>query len=1251
MANPQIKIKRSSVAGKIPTADQLPLGELAVNTYDGKVFTSKNVGIGTTVFTINPWTVGVGTNTFNTYFTEGNVGVGNTLPTSTLSVTGSASISGILTADQVYTSNNGNGTNIRIGDDLWIGDINVANTTRFSGAQDSTKAFIVFGNSDAVALGRTGTGPLYYGGNFAVAGVVTAITFSGQINAGVGTITNLLGTNLNYSGVGTVGSLNIGATQVISSARQLQNIASLDATTTATIEAAVASAPNTFTDLNITGFSTLSATSATLLNVSGVTTVSGGFNASQGADLARLRVTGISTLGQTNIAGLSNSGIATLGNATASTLVLSGFSTFSATSATSINISGLSTFSGYVSAGTTVGIGTIIKIVPYDTLNSGTLAFEGSAGQLLSITNNLTSGSIFSVNDVSGIPSIDVNADGTISFGVFGGNIGVGTTSPTSKFTVLGDALINGISTFSGGFNASQGADLARLRVTGVTTFGQTNTTGLSNAGVSTLGNATASTLVVSGFTTASGGASATLLTVSGVATVSGGLLASQGVDAARLRVSGITTLGDATATNLSLAGITTGLNALGISTLTSITGTSANFSGISTFTNGPVFIGSATSTGTASQRFQVTGGAYVSGNLGVGSAAPTSLLTVQGDTLIVGLATANSFRARGGSPGGLGANNNGYGFFGSGDNDSGMYSSADGQVEFYSNSSETARFTSNRNLLIGTISETGITSQRLQVSGGAYVSGSVGIGTTNPSEILTVLGKISLLQNSNSDNRLIFRGQPSSLFRWNIDNNGSTNDFRIFKEDDATAANGATYLGISTGGNVTATTFSGTTVNATTGNIVTGIITNAQGTNLNYSGIGTIGTLNGTTASYAAGNFTTANIVVGIITNAQGTNLNYSGISTLGSVLSGNINSSGVVTATSFVGSGANLTSLNATQLTLGTVPGARITSSGGDFTVGNNLYVNGVLSVGGTSIILNAAQLKINDRDITLGVTTDANGVDISNDNTANHGGISVASTVGTPIITIPTDAVNTDPPTYKQLMWVKQGHYSGFGTDAWILNYGVSIGNTSTVQTGSRLTVGAGFTVYENYVDLQSLRSVNINNTGITTLSGGLNASQGADLARLRVTGITTLGQTNTTGLSNSGISTLGNATASTLNISGVSTLSTISLSAADVTTTSTTTTTTSATAIASVNTSIYRSAVFQIQAVQATNYNMTTINVLHDGTETYMTEYGTINQPVGIATYSTDISAGSLRLLAYPASINSTTFRVISTGTYL
>jgi hypothetical protein len=64
--------------------------------------------------------------------------------------------------------------------------------------------------------------------------------------------------------------------------------------------------------------------------------------------------------------------------------------------------------------------------------NSGTLSFEGSAGQLFSITNDLT-GTIFSVNDVSGIPSIDVNANGNIKIAEFSGNVNIGSASSTTS--------------------------------------------------------------------------------------------------------------------------------------------------------------------------------------------------------------------------------------------------------------------------------------------------------------------------------------------------------------------------------------------------------------------------------------------------------------------------------------------------------------------------------------------------------------------------------------------------------------------------------------------------------------------------------------------------------------------------------------------------------------------------------------------------------------------------------------------------
>lgn len=60
--------------------------------------------------------------------------------------------------------------------------------------------------------------------------------------------------------------------------------------------------------------------------------------------------------------------------------------------------------------------------------NSGTLSFEGSAGQLFSVTNSLT-GTIFSVNDISGVPSIEVTDAGLIRLGQYGGYVAFGNNS------------------------------------------------------------------------------------------------------------------------------------------------------------------------------------------------------------------------------------------------------------------------------------------------------------------------------------------------------------------------------------------------------------------------------------------------------------------------------------------------------------------------------------------------------------------------------------------------------------------------------------------------------------------------------------------------------------------------------------------------------------------------------------------------------------------------------------------------------
>jgi hypothetical protein len=65
-----------------------------------------------------------------------------------------------------------------------------------------------------------------------------------------------------------------------------------------------------------------------------------------------------------------------------------------------------------------------LKVYP---TNSGTLSFEGSAGQLFSITNTMT-GTIFSVNDVSGVPSIEVLDTGLIRLGQYSGFVAFGNS-------------------------------------------------------------------------------------------------------------------------------------------------------------------------------------------------------------------------------------------------------------------------------------------------------------------------------------------------------------------------------------------------------------------------------------------------------------------------------------------------------------------------------------------------------------------------------------------------------------------------------------------------------------------------------------------------------------------------------------------------------------------------------------------------------------------------------------------------------
>ena len=116
MANPKIKFKRSAVADKRPSLANLELGELALNTYDGKVFLRRDtsgVGIATTVSSINPWTENYGATAISY---GGNV-----------SITGVTTISGL-----TYPVSDGNANQVLVTDGA--GNLSFADQTASSGS-------------------------------------------------------------------------------------------------------------------------------------------------------------------------------------------------------------------------------------------------------------------------------------------------------------------------------------------------------------------------------------------------------------------------------------------------------------------------------------------------------------------------------------------------------------------------------------------------------------------------------------------------------------------------------------------------------------------------------------------------------------------------------------------------------------------------------------------------------------------------------------------------------------------------------------------------------------------------------------------------------------------------------------------------------------------------------------------------------------------------------------------------------------
>ena len=194
---------------------------------------------------------------------------------------------------------------------------------------------------------------------------------------------------------------------------------------------------------------------------------------------------------------------------------------------------------------------------------------------------------------------------------------------------------------------------------------------------------------------------------------------------------------------------------------------------------------------------------------------------------------------------------------------------------------------------------------------------------------------------------------------------------------------------------------------------------------------------------------------------NISITNLNATGITTLaGNITLGDNTSDDITVGGEFV------SSLNP--------------STSGNYDLGTssqrwrNAWFSGNVNVAGIITATSYSDLLIANKDIVMayidGVT--------ETDTTANHGGVAVASTEGTPLFDISVAGINTLPKTYKQIMWVKKNTFTGLATDAWMFNYGVAIG-TSTMGNGVRLAVGSGVSITDTEVYATTFRGALVGN----------------------------------------------------------------------------------------------------------------------------------------------------------------------------
>ena len=418
------RLKRSAVSGKRPGLSDLQRGELALNFNDGYLFAERDtggVGIGTTITLLTPWTENFGATSI---YYENSVGIGTTNPTVTLDINGDVNVSGVSTfRDKVHLLDSDRlhfgGAAGDTGDlqiyhnnlDSWIQ--NTGGDLKISG--DNVQILSAAGSSKIIA--NTGAEvALYYNDILRLETSGIGITVYNRLDV----------TDINASGITTTIQLNVGAggTVITTTAGGLVGINSTAPTTTLDVNG----------DINFTG--NLRQNGA--LFTAGIGIQSGG-NVIVGSGATILNFTGTAVSAITDSGGgivEINVKAGEFSKSTSNFTATAGQTTFNVTYTPGyidVYVNGVRLTASEFTAtnGTSVvlsegaNLNDVVDIVVYQ--NSG--LFDGSKWTAETPATP-SSGNIYRMN----------------------GNVGIATTNPTSKLHILGDALVSGVVTATGGY-------------------------------------------------------------------------------------------------------------------------------------------------------------------------------------------------------------------------------------------------------------------------------------------------------------------------------------------------------------------------------------------------------------------------------------------------------------------------------------------------------------------------------------------------------------------------------------------------------------------------------------------------------------------------------------------------------------------------------------------------------------------------------------------------------------------------------